>query len=43
MHDQYAQVKNNIQELIKDGHDIEMHLHPHWIDAKYDAKKEYGT
>ena len=39
LHDQYAQVKNNIQELIKDGHDIELHLHPHWIDAKYDVKK----
>ena len=37
--DQYAQVKKNIQELIIEGHDIELHLHPHWIDATYDSQK----
>jgi hypothetical protein len=33
-------VKENIQSLILDGHDIELHLHPHWIDAKYDKNTD---
>ena len=28
-------VKNQIQDLLKDGHDIELHLHPQWLEAVY--------
>ena len=29
-------LKDNILELLKDGHQIELHVHPHWVDAIYD-------
>lgn len=28
---------NQILRILKEGHRIEMHLHPHWIDAKYNG------
>ena len=30
-------LKNQIRDLILRGHRIELHLHPHWIDAKYNG------
>ncbi|MBL57423.1 MAG: hypothetical protein CMP61_09555 [Flavobacteriales bacterium] len=33
----YELVEKNIQLLIEKGHQVELHLHPHWIDAKYNA------
>ncbi|WP_373076928.1 polysaccharide deacetylase family protein [Fusobacterium mortiferum] len=32
-------MKEQIQSLIKDGHDIELHLHPHWINSYYEKGK----
>ena len=26
---------NQLKEMVKRGHRIELHLHPHWVDAKY--------
>ena len=28
-------MKRQIQALLKDGHDVELHLHPHWLNAEY--------
>jgi len=32
-------IENQILELAKSGHDIQLHLHPHWLDAKYENNK----
>mgnify|MGYP002521424246 CR=1 FL=1 len=29
-------VENQIRELVRQGHDVQMHIHPHWLDAKYE-------
>lgn len=26
---------NQLKEMVRRGHRIELHLHPHWVDAKY--------
>lgn len=28
-------IKTQLQELVSHGHRIELHLHPHWLDAAY--------
>lgn len=28
-------VEQQIKDLVLQGHDVQMHLHPHWLDAKY--------
>jgi hypothetical protein len=33
-----CKIKKQIQDLAKAGHDIQMHLHPHWVNAKYDRR-----
>lgn len=30
-------LKDQIQDMVRRGHRIELHLHPHWIDAKYNG------
>ena len=25
-----------IQKMVEFGHDVELHLHPHWLDATYE-------
>ena len=32
-------IKKQILELIEKGHDIQLHIHPHWLDAKYENGK----
>ncbi len=32
-------VENQILNLAAKGHDIQLHIHPHWLDAKYDKNK----
>jgi hypothetical protein len=36
--DKYELVKLQIQRMIKEGHRVELHLHPHWYDAIYIPK-----
>ena len=31
----YSSIKDQLVELVSKGHRIELHLHPHWIDARY--------
>lgn len=30
-------LRNQVRDIVKRGHRIELHLHPHWIDAKYNG------
>ncbi len=30
-------LKKQIRDMVKRGHRVELHLHPHWIDAKYNG------
>ena len=30
-------LKDQIHDIVKRGHRVELHLHPHWIDAKYNG------
>ena len=31
---EFGVIKSNLQELLKKGHSLELHIHPHWLDAK---------
>lgn len=31
----YELIKNQLQDLIRKGHYVFPHIHPHWLDAKY--------
>lgn len=33
--DDLAHLKDQLRDIIRRGHRIELHLHPHWIDAQY--------
>ena len=33
--DEYNQIVENIHQILKQGSHIELHIHPHWLDAKY--------
>ena len=33
--EQYNQIKAQLTDLSKHGHDIQLHIHPHWIDSQY--------
>lgn len=36
-HDDLILIENQLKEIIKRGHRIELHIHPHWVDAKYNG------
>ena len=33
------EIKRQIQNAVKDGHDVQLHLHPWWIDATFENNK----
>lgn len=33
----YALIENQLKDMIRRGHRIEIHIHPHWVDAKYNG------
>lgn len=33
-------IENNILKILASGHRVELHLHPHWIDAKYNLTND---
>ena len=33
----YAQIEKQLKDIIRRGHRIELHIHPHWVDAKYNG------
>lgn len=32
-------IEKQIQQLLIQGHDVQMHIHPHWLDARWENKK----
>lgn len=36
----YEKIEKQLKTLVKHGHRIELHLHPHWIDAVYNEKND---
>jgi hypothetical protein len=34
-------IENQIKLLIKNNHDIQLHIHPHWLDAKYSGNRKW--
>jgi hypothetical protein len=38
--DQTNKIISNIQKLVTKGHQVELHLHPHWLDAKYNKESK---
>lgn len=36
----FNKVKKNIQKIIKLGHNVELHLHPQWIDADWNKLEQ---
>ncbi|MBK9191236.1 MAG: hypothetical protein IPM77_06810 [Crocinitomicaceae bacterium] len=36
---EYNKVVNQIKTLVKEGHDCQLHIHPHWEDCKHDGSK----
>jgi hypothetical protein len=32
-------IKNHLSSLKEKGHDIQLHVHPHWIDSHYDGHR----
>ena len=39
LNDDYNKIVNQIKELKSKGHDIQLHIHPHWEDCHYDGQK----
>ncbi len=39
--DVFNQIRNQIQDVLRNGHEIQYHYHPHWINAEY--RKENDT
>lgn len=33
----YRMIVNQLKDIIHRGHRIELHIHPHWVDAKYNG------
>ncbi len=36
---EYALVKEQIQNLVQEGHDCQLHIHPHWEDCTHDGNE----
>lgn len=32
-------IETQVSEMVKAGHDIQLHIHPHWLDTSYDQGK----
>jgi hypothetical protein len=39
LHHDRRLIEEQILDLASRGHDIQLHLHPHWLDAKYENNK----
>jgi hypothetical protein len=35
----YQLIQTQVQKLSKEGHDVELHIHPHWEDSTFDGSK----
>lgn len=41
--DELTEVKAQIGEMISKGHDVQLHIHPHWEKSTWDGKWTFGT
>lgn len=39
LHDDYQIICSQLKDLVSKGHDVQLHIHPHWEDTHYDGKK----
>lgn len=37
---QFSLIKAQIQDMVRGGHEIGLHIHPHWVDAEYQEDGE---
>lgn len=37
--DEMSQIEKSIEKLVSHGHDVQLHIHSHWVDAKYENDK----
>ena len=37
----FSKLKSQISEMILKGHEIQYHLHPHWINAQYNKENDH--
>lgn len=37
--EEYEQVTQQIRSLVSEGHDCQLHIHPHWEDSTHDGKR----
>lgn len=33
----YDAIVNQLKDMVRRGHRVELHIHPHWVDAKYNG------
>ncbi|KAA9340716.1 polysaccharide deacetylase family protein [Adhaeribacter soli] len=36
--EEFQAIKKQLEALIEQGHDVQLHLHTHWINARYDGE-----
>jgi len=36
--EQYLKIQTQLLQLSEAGHDLQLHIHPHWFDSTYDSK-----
>lgn len=39
--DDLGMIENQLKDIVRRGHRIELHLHPHWLDAAYKGDGEW--
>jgi hypothetical protein len=37
----FNKLKDQINNIIKDGHELQYHLHPHWINAQFNKENDH--
>lgn len=38
----YKKVSEQLKQLVKDGHEVALHVHPHWEDSKFETNEQRG-
>ncbi|MCU7844999.1 MAG: hypothetical protein KZQ93_14315 [Candidatus Thiodiazotropha sp. (ex Monitilora ramsayi)] len=34
----YGQIREQLTSLVEEGHDVQLHIHPHWEDTRYNGE-----
>jgi hypothetical protein len=35
----YSEISRQLEAIVKNRHDLQLHIHPHWLDSFYDGEK----